>query len=210
MPDLNVLIVRVLLAIIAGGIIGAEREYRNKSAGFRTMILISAGSCLFTIFSMAIGTANPDRIASNIVTGIGFIGAGVIFKTDDRVKGLTTAAVIWLTAAMGMGIGAGYYLFSFIGCGIALLVLVLFMFLEGWIDKANQIRTYNVVCNFKHGQIGHFEKLFRQHHLKFKRVKQGRNGLELSGTWIVQGKEINHDSLTHVLLNDNNIIRFEN
>ncbi|HEX7844380.1 MAG TPA: MgtC/SapB family protein, partial [Chitinophagaceae bacterium] len=89
------IILRFLLAALWGGVVGAEREYRSKSAGFRTMIMISVGSCFFTMMSAFIGAGNnPDRIASNIVTGIGFLGAGVIFRGDNRVNGITTAATI--------------------------------------------------------------------------------------------------------------------
>src|SRR3569832_1011049 len=121
MPDIDIstVIVRLLLSTLLGGIIGAEREYRNKSAGFRTMIMIALGSCLFTLFSVSIGwPGNTDRIASNIVTGIGFLGAGIIFKADDRVRGLTTAATVWFTAALGMGVGSGHYAASFAGCAM--------------------------------------------------------------------------------------------
>src|SRR5687768_18514096 len=96
MPSFDVLLFRFLLVIIVGGLIGAEREYRSKSAGFRTMILICLGSFLFTTFSIYISGGTIDRIASNIVTGIGFLGAGVIFKSDNRINGLTTAVDIWV------------------------------------------------------------------------------------------------------------------
>src|SRR5690349_13848227 len=109
-------ILRLLLAAVIGGVIGAEREYRSKSAGFRTLMLICMGSCLFTILSIAIGKDSSDRIASNIVTGIGFIGAGVIFQTGNNVNGITTAASVWVTAALGMTAGAGYYLAAILGC----------------------------------------------------------------------------------------------
>src|SRR3981189_2650925 len=93
------IILKLALAIVLGGVLGAEREYRSKSAGFRTLPVICVGATLFTIFSQIIGgPGNPDRIASNIVTGIGFVGAGVIFKSDSfgRVNGITTAAMIWV------------------------------------------------------------------------------------------------------------------
>src|SRR6478752_5046840 len=98
------MILKLLLVIAVGGVIGVERELRSKSAGFRTMILICLGSFLFTTFSMVVSHVSPDRIASNIVTGIGFLGAGVIFHSDNRVNGITTAATIWAVAALGMGI----------------------------------------------------------------------------------------------------------
>src|SRR6059058_333529 len=109
MASIDVIIFRLLLAVAVGGLIGAEREFRSKSAGFRTMILICLGSFLFTTFSKQMEGGSTDRIASNIVTGIGFLGAGVIFKSDNRVNGITTAATIWAVAAMGMGIADGLY-----------------------------------------------------------------------------------------------------
>src|ERR1700744_1708962 len=102
---------KLVLAVVIGGALGAEREYRSKSAGFRTMTLICLGATLFTIVSELIGAKGaPERIAPNVVVGIGFVGAGVIFKGDSHSKasGVTTAAMIWVTAALGMGIGAGY------------------------------------------------------------------------------------------------------
>src|SRR6187551_1440768 len=120
MPPLDVLLFRFLLVIIVGGLIGAEREYRSKSAGFRTMILICLGSFLFTTFSIHISGGTNDRIASNIVTGIGFLGAGVIFKSDNRVNGITTAATIWAVAALGMGIALDEFILVL---GSALIIL---------------------------------------------------------------------------------------
>src|SRR3954447_25938140 len=118
-------IVKLLISFVLGVVIGTEREYRSKSAGLRTLILIAVGSTLFTIISIKTG---PDagRIAANIVTGIGFLGAGIIFREDNRVVGLTTAAIVWVTAALGMGIGAGLYaitLSSFVIAGLSLVIL---------------------------------------------------------------------------------------
>src|SRR5215218_847998 len=141
MPTLEVLLFRVLLVVLVGGIIGAEREFRSKSAGFRTMILICLGSFLFTTFSIHITESSPDRIASNIVTGIGFLGAGVIFKSDNRINGITTAATIWAVAALGMGIADGAYVLVLIATAIVLAALFLLTRLEDWIDKINQ--THN-------------------------------------------------------------------
>ena len=97
----------MLLAMLIGGLIGAEREFRDKAAGFRTIIFICVGSTMFTILSAKIGGAqDPSRIAASIVTGVGFIGAGAILQERERVIGLTTASTIWIAAALGMGIGA--------------------------------------------------------------------------------------------------------
>src|SRR6202012_1044408 len=125
---------KLVLAVFIGGAIGAEREYRSKSAGFRTLTLICLGATIFTIFSQIIGAAgDPEPVASNIVTGIGFVGAGVIFKSDPtqgKVNGITTAAMIWVTAALGVAIGAGYFLIALIACMLILLVLFIFSLLE--------------------------------------------------------------------------------
>jgi putative Mg2+ transporter-C (MgtC) family protein len=131
----NELIIRFALAILWGGIIGSERQYRSKSAGFRTMIMISLGACFFTIISKLIsGEMNGDRIAANIVSGIGFIGAGVIFKGDNRVNGITTAATIWVVAAVGMGIGAGHYFASACSSVLMILILAILPYIEKFID----------------------------------------------------------------------------
>ena len=105
----------ILISVILGLFIGAEREYRNKSAGLRTFILVCFGACLFTILSIKIGVANPDRLAANIITGIGFLGAGVIFKGDNKIEGITTATTIWATASIGMAVGSGYVYIAMLG-----------------------------------------------------------------------------------------------
>ena len=100
-------IIRILLAAAVGGAIGLERAYHDKSAGFRTMILIATGSAFFMIMSDVIGEPIQDnaRIAAALVSGIGFLGAGVIIKNGTGISGLTTAASIWLVASLGMGMG---------------------------------------------------------------------------------------------------------
>jgi len=203
------MLIRLLIAFAIGGAIGIEREYLSKSAGLRTMILICIGACLFTMFSILITDNSPDRIASNIVTGIGFLGAGVIFKEDNRVKGLTTAASIWVTAALGMGVGGGYYWVCVIGCIAALVALLLVTKLEDWIDKVNQNRAYKIVCHYKKESLGKFEQMFREHHLKFKCIKKDKNGPQISGNWVVNGSEKNHNDFIEKILNDDTVIEFE-
>ena len=114
---------QVTFAFIIGAVIGIEREFRSKPAGFRTMIIICVGSCVYTILSHEVSPNSPDRIASNIVTGIGFIGAGVIFKEGITVNGLTTAALIWITAALGMAIGYHNYPLAIVVSIIVVIVL---------------------------------------------------------------------------------------
>ena len=205
---------RLVLAVIVGGLIGAEREYRSKSAGFRTLTLICLGATLFTILSELIGAVHaPERIASNVVVGIGFVGAGVIFRSDpvhSKVNGITTAAMIWVTAALGMGIGAGYKLISIMACLLVLLVIFTFSMLEGWIDRVNQIRNYKIVCAFENETLHRYEDLFRTHHLSFKRNRQSKTDAGIiAGEWLVQGSEKDHRHCIHEILRDPAVKAFE-
>src|SRR5687768_7430729 len=161
------MIVRLLIAVLIGMIIGAEREYRNKSAGLRTVTLIAIGSCLFTLMSISIASDSNDRIASNIVTGIGFLGGGVIFKSESGVNGLTTAATIWMTAALGMTVGAGNMQVAWLGTAVVLLVLFLFTYVEKAIDQINKVFQYTIVVNNQPENLERIEKLMKSHRLSY-------------------------------------------
>ena len=102
-------LLKILGSFVAGAMLGFERESHNKPAGLRTLILITVGSAIFTILSISLQNSTYDRIASNIVTGVGFVGGGVIFREGTNLKGITTAATIWVAAAIGMAIGFGNY-----------------------------------------------------------------------------------------------------
>lgn len=207
--SIETITLKIALAFAFGAIIGFDREYMNKSAGLRTLILISLGSCLFTIFSILIANTTPDRIASNIVTGIGFLGAGVIFKEHNRVKGLTTAASIWVTAAIGMGVGAGYYWEGAIGAGFAIIALNVLTILESWIEKINQTREYRIMCAYTKVTLIHYEELFRKYHLRFSRNKQSRINENIIGFWVVKGTEKNHDLFIKEILSDETVKEFD-
>ncbi len=114
---------RIALAAFLGGVIGLEREYRGYPAGVRTMALVCMGSALFADMSRLYG--GDDRIAAQIVTGIGFLGAGLIFREGYSVKGVTTAATIWATAAVGIAIGAEGYIIAIFGSIFAVILLEL-------------------------------------------------------------------------------------
>ena len=131
---------RVLLATLLGAAIGLEREYRRKPAGLRTNMLIALGSAVFVVVSLEIGSGSgsPDRIAAQIVTGIGFLGAGAILRTGANIHGLTTAATIWVNAAIGMAAGAGQYAIALASALIALVVLIVLPFVERPIDELEQ------------------------------------------------------------------------
>jgi putative Mg2+ transporter-C (MgtC) family protein len=125
-------LLRLALAAALGGAIGLEREYHRKPAGLRTNMLIALGSALFSILSVELGAGagSPDRIAAQVVTGIGFLGAGAILRSGENVHGLTTAATIWVNAAIGMAAGLGSYVVAAVAATLTLIVLVILPSIE--------------------------------------------------------------------------------
>ncbi|MCX8103457.1 MAG: MgtC/SapB family protein [Candidatus Bipolaricaulota bacterium] len=118
--------VRLLVAASLGALVGWEREIAQRPAGLRTYMLVAFGSALFTVLSLTAFGANadPGRLAANIVVGIGFLGAGTIFREGEIIRGLTTAAGLWTVAAIGMAAGVGHYLLATISTVIVLVILV--------------------------------------------------------------------------------------
>lgn len=203
------LVVKFALAVLVGGIIGIEREIRSKSAGFRTIMLICIGAMLFTVFSMFIGgQGNPDRIASNVVTGIGFLGAGVIFRSNNRVNGITTAASIWLSAALGVGIGCGYYVTAVMGSLLVVSILFLFSFLDRVLDRLNQLREYKITFPYEENQQHKYENLIKQYGLKIYSRSQSKSGNIISGSWVVGGNERKHYAFIENILSDKAVSEF--
>ncbi|HQN05552.1 MAG TPA: MgtC/SapB family protein [Anaerolineaceae bacterium] len=196
-------VIKILLAVLAGGLIGIERELRDKAAGFRTLIFISVGACLFTILSAKLASgSDPTRIASNIVTGVGFLGAGVILRDGARVIGLTTAATIWLTAAVGMGIGGGQYLIAGVVVLAAMVVLWLLPFVEHRIDNMREERKYEVVCPADADKLAALEHTFRDCGLHIKTHSQVKNAGGMTCSWVANGSPAKHEQLTRILFAD--------
>ncbi|MFH1031271.1 MAG: MgtC/SapB family protein [Chloroflexota bacterium] len=127
MPIQVEMVLRIILASVLGAIIGYQRERAGKAAGLRTQLLICVGAALFTIASIyGFVGAEPSRIAAGIVTGMGFLGAGAILhRRSGAVEGLTTAASMWVTAALGLAAGAGLYLIAVVTAAIVMIVLLL-------------------------------------------------------------------------------------
>lgn len=140
------IILKILLAAMLGGILGLERELAHKEAGLRTNILIAIGSTLITIMSFKIAAltkvADPARLTAQIVSGIGFLGAGAIIQARFAVHGLTTAATIWTVAAIGIAVGSGFYLVAFLVTIFALIVLTVFKLLLAYLEKQKQNFVY--------------------------------------------------------------------
>ena len=129
------ILVRLLLAAGIGATLGFEREVRRKSAGFRTNILIAVGACIFTMVGMSFPSGDPARVTAQIVTGIGFLGAGAIMHSGNTVHGMTTAAMIWVNAALGAAVGLGHYRLALIGGALTLAVLLILAPLERTIER---------------------------------------------------------------------------
>lgn len=191
-------LVRIAVSVAVGGAVGAEREYRDKAAGFRTLIFICVGACLFTIFSERIGISRDTaRIAAQIVSGVGFLGGGAILREGTSVRGLTTAATIWLTAALGMGVGAGYYAITLPAAGLVLAVLWLFPLVEQWIDHLRVARTYEIVTSPE--AVDDLRKLFREQGLEASNEKREKRGAEVHCSWFVNGAPDKHEALVNAL-----------
>jgi len=135
--------IRLLLAAVLGGLIGIEREIRDKPAGLRTNILICVGSALYMSLSTQIAQllgGDPTRIAAQIISGIGFLGAGAVLHSHGFVLGLTTAATIWVVAGVGMALGSGMYLVAVFATAMSLVTLYFLSFIE---DKIQGRRSYS-------------------------------------------------------------------
>lgn len=209
-PTVDDNVVKLLASLLAGAIIGAEREYRSKNAGFRTIILITLGSTLFTIISAVMGTGyDPARIASNVITGIGFLGAGAIFKEGITVKGLTTAAVIWVSAAIGMAIGIGQYEFAGLVLFFVMLIMLGFPYLQQIIDNYNSERIYKVTVYCNVFNIEELYKIFVACKLKGRCINQIKKHDVVTLTFAISGADQGHTNLIQTLHENSHIIEFE-
>ncbi len=200
------LFLRMGLAVLVGGLIGAERESRDKAAGFRTMTLISLGSCTFTLLSIRIGgTTNAARIAAQIVSGVGFLGAGAIMRDGSKVSGLTTAATVWLTASLGMGLGAGYVALSLVATAMTVLVLVLFPFIEHQIDRRRESIAYELTCG-SHETVDRLKQEMSASGLTVTGQSVTRNGEVFCLSIEAVGNQTRHETISHQWLSDRAVL----
>lgn len=147
---------RLVLACLLSGALGIERTYKRRAAGVRTYMLVSVGASLVMMTGIYLfnygGTADATRLGAQVISGIGFLGAGTIMMTGHyKIRGLTTAAGLWAAACMGLAIGAGFYVGAAVMCGLVLIVLIVF----GWVQarclsKVHRLRLYVVFDNLQH------------------------------------------------------------
>jgi putative Mg2+ transporter-C (MgtC) family protein len=132
------IIVRSVLTVVLGGLIGFERQLHKRHAGLRTHILVALGSCLIMLTSLYVfdiykgtGSIDPARIAAGVITGIGFLGAGTIIRDEEGVRGLTTAASLWVVAGIGLAVGCGFWKAASFVTALTLMVLLILRYAEG-------------------------------------------------------------------------------
>ena len=178
--DLEI-IFRLVLASFFGGLIGLEREVHGREAGIRTYLLVSLGSALVMIvaeylafeyqgkFSSDIFRADPGRIAAQAVTGIGFLGAGVIIRYKNSIRGLTTAASMWVVCAVGLAIGSGFYLFGSAVSGIAVLSLVGLKGIEKRLSK-DWYEEMIIVSEDSEGQTDRIQEVMDRYNIKVTKL----------------------------------------
>ena len=176
------IVLRLVLSAVIGGLIGIEREANNRPAGLRTHVLVTLGASLIMLISIdgfndlgQIG--DPARLAAQVVSGIGFLGAGTILRTGNHIRGLTTAASLWVCAGIGLAIGNGYYVGGMTTAGIALFTL---MSLSGF-EKKIFIKKYRILiveCKERNGLIGDIGQVIGKHNITIKDVKIVRNDSE--------------------------------
>jgi len=200
-------LIKVAIAFVAGAMLGIEREYRSEPAGFTTMILICVGSTVFTVLSSSFAE-NGDRIASNIISGVGFLGAGVIFKEGLTVRGITSAATIWMAASIGMAIGLGFYAVAALVFFLVLSTLILLMRFEERLDKFHQIKIYNLTFDPVNYSVENFEADINKLNIHFKRYKLTKSSKQVTAYYEMEGSQHMHEDLTKFLTEHDLIISF--
>jgi putative Mg2+ transporter-C (MgtC) family protein len=201
-------IFQILGALAAGSILGLEREYHSKPAGFKTMILICVSSCLFSILSATMPSG--DRIASHIITGIGFIGAGVVFKEGATVRGITSAAIIWMSAAIGMCIGFQHYVLATFVVILVLLVMIALSRFEKLFDSLYQVKVYEIHFMSADYSLEALEKEMNGLQIKYIRNRIGKQNDVVNVEYnIVVSPKKNRDKIDKFLICNTHIKGFE-
>ena len=201
-------IIRVIGAFTAGGLMGIEREFRGKPAGFRTMILICVGSCLFAIVSQSF-TNNPDRIAANIISGVGFIGAGVVFKEGLHVRGITSAATIWMAAAIGMALGFGLYQIAVIVWVFVMATLLIIIKVEEFFDNLKQVKVYNISYNLNLFSYHQLESDLDKLGVKYIRNNISKQHETIKVIYVITVSSNKHEEVNKMLLMNPSIISYD-
>lgn len=209
---------RLLVAAILGGLVGMDRETAGKPAGLRTNMLICVGSALLTMISVAIARtwdppgpalADPGRVAAQIVSGIGFLGAGTILRTKADVRGLTTAASIWVVAAIGMAVGVGGYFLAVATTLLVLITLIALPLLERRLEPfVTEDKTLNVLLSAGPDRVERLKSLIEHEGFRARSVDLSeREGDELAVTIQATGRAREWNRLVQSLIEDQTVRR---
>jgi len=198
----------LFVALILGAFIGLERELSDKAAGLRTNILICVGSCLFAVLSrqlaLAAGT-DITRIAAQIVSGIGFLGAGAIMRDGEQVTGLTTAATIWVVAAIGVTVGFGFYGLASATAVMTLVVQGVFPHLDTMIDELRQRYTFKITSDLNDDGLEEIKAIFRNADVKVLRRKLMKRANLYYSEWYVAGPRLEQKNVVRMLLDNKHV-----
>jgi putative Mg2+ transporter-C (MgtC) family protein len=183
--DLGTIVGRLLWAGMLGAAIGVERSYRRRPAGMRTGFCVCMASALFTIASVEIarrtGDTSTTRIASNIVQGVGFLGAGAILRERGSVVGLTTAATIFALAAIGMTAGGGMFAASGIGCALTIGALIAFYYVEQWCNLKPRYMLFRISCDLATDMVADVHRIFSDFNIALDNFQASMAGGSTAG-----------------------------
>jgi putative Mg2+ transporter-C (MgtC) family protein len=188
---------RLLMACAMGAVVGMERESRHKASGLRTNMLICMGAALFTMMSLVLAGDGPNKgqVASNIVQGIGFLGAGLILHTGSRVLGLTSAATVWVVAAVGMACGAGLYVEAAIAAGIVFIALRFIGLLEARSGWKRFPMLYEVRGTDENGMFADILTVLDREHLRLVILDRDKLGTQERVTFTLSASSARHKAL---------------
>src|SRR5699024_2354477 len=201
---------RLIIALIIGGLTGLEREKSHQFAGFRTHILVAVVSCITSITSLSLfaqyssqTNSDPARLTAQVLSGIGFLGAGAILKTSNGIRGLTTAAGIWATACIGIALGYGYYVLSICAWSLVMITLYILKNIDKIIFKKKQ-----TIFNIKVNNIKAIYNIFQKSHISVKNIdiENVENIYWKLSFFIVYDRRITLEELVNELNNLKNII----
>ncbi|MBI3551825.1 MAG: MgtC/SapB family protein [Elusimicrobia bacterium] len=198
-------IVTIAVSLVLGAVIGLERELSDKAAGLRTNIVICLGATLFTMISQAFPN-DPARISAQLVSGIGFLGAGAIMRDGERITGLTTAATIWIVAAIGMAVGYGHFNLAALVTIVVLVVQLAFTPLDILIDDWQQRHTFRITSKFDDKSLAQVTAIFRDarvHIIRHKTMK--KNNLYYS-EWLTSAARKEQHAVLKKLLESHEVI----
>ncbi len=198
----------LVVALCLGAMIGLERELSDKAAGLRTNILICVGSCLFALVSRQVAAAHGTdvtRMAAQIVSGIGFLGAGAIMREGEHVTGLTTAATIWVVAAIGVTVGFGYFSLGAATAVITLVVQAVFPHLDTMIDELRQRHTFRIHSDLNDDGLEQIKTIFRNSDVKVLRRKLMKKADLYYSEWYVAGPRLEQKSVVRLLLENKHV-----